>query len=140
MQKWYDWLGEMKKEDEVRKMEDVHQRKVSQMIECADFEERGRGCQGRMIGAKKRGKNGKALANLRSCAISREQALEHEDLRKLEEDFPTFRDCDLENASRLYKAKTGVGCDGFQPKVSVDWTKETQVEVVEFLEKVEESG
>ena len=42
--------------------------------------------------------------------------------------------------SRLHKAKTGVGCDGFHPKVLLDWTKETREEVVKLLEKVEQSG
>ena len=36
--------------------------------------------------------------------------------------------------------KTGVGCDGFRPKVPVDLTKETRGEIVELLEKVEHSG
>ena len=35
MQKWYDWLREMKK-NEIKKLEEVHQRRVSQMIENAD--------------------------------------------------------------------------------------------------------
>ena len=43
-------------------------------------------------------------------------------------------------ASRLYKAKIGVGCDGFHPKVPLDLTKETRGKIVEFLEKVEQSG
>ena len=34
----------------------------------------------------------------------------------------------------MYKAKTGVGCDGFHPKVPLDLTNETNGEVVEFLE------
>ena len=42
--------------------------------------------------------------------------------------------------SRLYKAETGVGCDGFHPKVPLDLTEETRGEIVEFLEKVEQSG
>ena len=46
----------------------------------------------------------------------------------------------LEQASRLYKAKTGVGWDGFHPKVPLDLTRETRGESVEFLEKVEQSG
>ena len=45
----------------------------------------------------------------------------------------------MEKVSRLYKAKTGVGCDSFHPKVSLDFAKETRGEVVEFLE-VEEGG
>ena len=32
MQKWFDWLNQMKKEDEVEKMEEEHQKKVSNMI------------------------------------------------------------------------------------------------------------
>ena len=30
----------------------------------------------------------------------------------------------MEKASRVYKANTGVGCDGFHPKVSLDLTKD----------------
>ena len=41
--------------------------------------------------------------------------------------------------SRSYKAKTGIGCDGFHPKHHLDLTKETMREVVEFLESVEQS-
>ena len=36
--------------------------------------------------------------------------------------------------------RTRVGCDGFHPKVTLDLTKETGGEVVEFLDKVEQSG
>ena len=60
-------------------------------------------------------------------------------MRKGEEALPRLKEGDLEKASRLYKAKTGVGCDGFHPKVSLDLTKETRGEIVEFLEKVERS-
>ena len=64
----------------------------------------------------------------------------NEGLKKLEEALPRLRECDLDKASRLYKTRTGVGCDGFHPKVSLDLTKETKGEMVEFLEKVEQSG
>ena len=33
-----------------------------------------------------------------------------------------------------------MGCDGFHPKVHLDLTKETRGKVLEFLEKVEQSG
>ena len=66
--------------------------------------------------------------------------MENEELRKLEEALARLKECDLEKPSRLYKAKTGVGCDGFHPRVPVDLTKETRGEVVELLEKVEQSG
>ena len=46
----------------------------------------------------------------------------------------------LDKASRWYKAKTGVGCDGFHTTIPLGVTKETRGETVEFLEKVEQSG
>ena len=36
MQKWYDWLEKMKKEDEKKKMEEMHQQKATQMIKSAE--------------------------------------------------------------------------------------------------------
>ena len=44
MQKWYFWLEEMRKKDEKRKMEELHQQNESQLERSADFGER-RGCQ-----------------------------------------------------------------------------------------------
>ena len=46
----------------------------------------------------------------------------------------------LEKAARNFKAKPGVGCDGFHPKVPLDLTREPRGEVVEFLRKVEQCG
>ena len=46
----------------------------------------------------------------------------------------------MERASRRYTAKTGVGCDGFHPKVPLDLTKEARGGIVEFFEEVEQSG
>ena len=63
-----------------------------------------------------------------------------EEQKECEEALPRLKESDLEKASRLYKAKTEVGCDGFHPKVPLDLTKETRGKVVEFLEKVEQSG
>ena len=40
----------------------------------------------------------------------------------------------------MSKAKTGVGRDGFHPKVPLNLTEETRRGIVEFLEKVEQSG
>ena len=51
-----------------------------------------------------------------------------------------MKEGDLDKVSRLYKAKTAVGCDGFHPKVHLDLTKETRGEIAEILEKVEQSG
>ena len=63
-----------------------------------------------------------------------------ETLRSVEEALPRLKECHSEEVSRLYRAKTGVGCDGFHPKVPLDFTKETRGEIVEDLEKVEQSG
>ena len=63
-----------------------------------------------------------------------------EELKECEEALPRLKEGDLDKASRLYKAKTGVGCDGLHPKVPLDVTKETRGETVEFLERVEQSG
>ena len=55
----------------------------------------------------------------------------NEELKKLEEALPRLKECELEKASRLYNAKTGVGCDGFHPQVPLDLTEETRGEIVE---------
>ena len=64
----------------------------------------------------------------------------NKELKKFEEALPRLKECALEKASRFYKAKTGVGCDGFHPEVPLDLTRETRGEVVEFLEKVGQCG
>ena len=58
----------------------------------------------------------------------------NEALNNLGESMPRLKESELEKASRLYKANTGEGCDGFHPKVPLDLTQETRGEVVEFLE------
>ena len=57
-----------------------------------------------------------------------------EELRRLEEALPRLKECHLEKVSRLYNARTGVGCDGFHPKVPLDLTKDTRGNIVEFFE------
>ena len=69
-----------------------------------------------------------------------EKPWKNAELRKLEEALPKLKECHLEKVSRLCEAKTGAGCDGFHPEVPLDLTKETRGEIVEFLEKVEQSG
>ena len=64
----------------------------------------------------------------------------NEELKECEEALRRLKEGDLDTASRLCKAKTGVGCDGFYPTVPLDLTEETRGESVEFLEKVEQSG
>ena len=58
----------------------------------------------------------------------------------MEEDLPRSKGSALEQVARLYKAKTGVECDDFHPKVLLDLTRERREELVAFLEKVEQSG
>ena len=62
-----------------------------------------------------------------------DKPLENEELKRLEEALPKLKECDLEQVSRLYKAKTGVRCDGFHPKVPLDLTKETRGDNCEVL-------
>ena len=44
----------------------------------------------------------------------------NEELRRSEEALPRLKEGDLEKTSRMYKAKTGVGCDGFLTKVLLE--------------------
>ena len=83
---------------------------------------------------------GKALAVWRRRVKCGGKALGNDEMRKLEEALPRLKECEFGKVSRLYKAKTSVGCDGFHPKVLLNLTRETRGEIVEFLEKVEQSG
>ena len=47
-----------------------------------------------------------------------EKAWTHTVLKECEEALPRLKEGDLDKASKLHKAKTGVGCDGFHPKSS----------------------
>ena len=49
---------------------------------------------------------GKALAMLRKCAERGRQAVENEDLKKLEEALPRIRECALKKASRQSKKRS----------------------------------
>ena len=140
-------------------MEEMHQHSVAQMIKSAE------GSAGLLhkitkptpwrSGAKILEKEEDDARLLDRCEAKRKEWSKHwqcneevqnvkdkpwksEELRRWEEALPTFKECDMEGASRMYKAKTGVGCDGFHPKVLLDLTKETREEIVEFLEKVEQ--
>ena len=53
----------------------------------------------------------------------------NEELKECEEASSRLKVGDLDKASRLYKAKTGVGCDEFHPKVPLDLTEETRGKV-----------
>ena len=50
----------------------------------------------------------------------------NEELKRLEEALPRLKESRFEEVSRLHKAKAGVGCDGFHPKVPLDLTNESR--------------
>ena len=151
----------VKKKDEKAKMEEMHQRKVEKMIKSAE------GSAGLLHKITKptmwRGgvqilkkEEEEEVARLSDrCEAKRKEWAKHwkcdesvqnaedrpwknEELEKLEEASPRLKECDLEKVSELYKAKTGVGCDGFHQKIPLDLTKETRGKVVELIEKVEQ--
>ena len=161
MQKWYVWLEEMKKKDERKNLEELQQQRVNQMIKSAEVSvgllHKITKLAGWRGGAQILEKEDADVRLLDRCEAKRKEWAKHsqcgrqraergghvwenEELKKFEETLPRLKECDLEQASRLYKVKTGVGCDGFHPKVPLSLAKETRVEVVELLEKVEQSG
>ena len=142
MQRWYDWLEYTKKKDEKEKMEEMHQQKVAQMIKSAE------GSAGllRKItkptpwwrGAQILEKQKEDARLLNRCEAKMKEWATHwqcdedvqnmqdipwrnEELRRCKEALPRLLEGDLERASRMYKAKTGVGWDGFHPESSL-WT------------------
>ena len=64
----------------------------------------------------------------------------NEELRSAEEALPRVKESTWKKCRDFIKQKTRVVCDCFHPEVSVDLTQETTGEIVEFLEKVEQSG
>ena len=129
MQKWYEWLGYMKKKDEKGIMEEMHQQKVVQMMKSAE------GSAGLLHKTKPtmwRGgvqileKEEEGARLLDRCEAKRKAWSKHwqrneeytvcktkpwknEELRKWEEALPRLKEGDLDKASRMYRAKTGVG-------------------------------
>ena len=55
--------------------------------------------------------------------------LRNDEFKECEEALPTLKEGDLDKASRLCKAKSGVGCDGFHPKVLLHLTKKREEKV-----------
>ena len=60
---------------------------------------------------KQRGDNGQYIGNAMKKCIYMPDKPWRKELRRWEEALPRLEECDLEKASRMYKAKTGVGCD-----------------------------
>ena len=84
---------------------------------------------------KRKGKNGQNTGRvMRRCRTWRYKPWKNEELRSAKEAPPRLKECHLEEVSRMYIAKTGVGCDG------LDLTMDTSGEIVVFLEKVQQSG
>ena len=132
MQKWYEWLVYMKKKDEKENLEEIHQRKVEKMGKSAE------GSAGLLHKITKptmlrRGVQIMEKEEEDATLLDRCEAKEkngkpwrNEELKECEEAVSRLKEGDLEKASRLYKAKTGVGCNGFHPNVPLDLTTETK--------------
>ena len=139
MQRWYKWLEEMKKKDEKEMREEMRQLKVTQMIKSAE------GSAGLLHKISKPAAwMGEAhfLVNkeedarlLDRCEAKRKewakQWLCDEEVQNVEEKpWKIEEKCggcttkaervSLAEVSRLYEAKTGVGCDGFH--LGSSWT------------------
>ena len=140
MQKWYEWLEHTKKKDE-KKMEEMHQRKVEKMIKSAE------GSAGLLhkITTPTMWRGGVQILKkeedarlLDRCEAKRKEWAKHwhcdeeiqnvqnkpwrnEELKECDKALPRMKEDDLEKASRLYKAKTRVGSNGFHPKVPLDF-------------------
>ena len=146
----------VKRKDEKAKMEEMHQRKVENMIKSAegsagflrkitkptmwrggmqilkDEEEDARlldGCEAKKKEWAKHWLCEEEIQNMQS------KPWRNDELKECEEALPRLKEGDLDTASRLYKAKTGVGCEGFHSKVPLDLTQETRGGIVEFLEE-----
>ena len=142
-------------------MEEMHHHKVAQMIKSAE------GSAGRLYkitkptarrgGAQILKKEEEDARLLDRCEAKMKEWVKHwqcdeevqivmdkpwknRELRKREEALPRFKEWELDKVSRMYKTETGVGCDGFHPKVPLDLATETRGDIVDFLEKVERSG
>ena len=131
MQKRYEWLEYVKTKDEKEKMEEMHQRKVEKMIKSAEGsagsvhkitkstmwrrseEEDARRLDRCEAKRKEWGKNWKCDEEIQNM---QNKPWRNDELKECEEALPRLKEGDLDKASRLYSAKTGVGCDGFQPK------------------------
>ena len=143
---WRDWLEDMKKKDEKENMEEMHQKKVEQMIKSAE------GSAGLLHKIRKSTpwRGGAQILEteeedarlLDRFEAKREEWSKHwqcneevqnmqdkpwsnEELRRCEEALPRLKEGDLEKTSRTYQTKTGVGSDGFHPKVP-DLTKRNE--------------
>ena len=77
---------------------------------------------------KQRGNNGQSIGSVAKVDKMWEKSLE----------LPKLKQCEVDRGSRLLKENTGVGWHPLRS--SLDLTKETRGEIVEFLEKVEHSG
>ena len=73
------------------------------------------------------GEKRKELANRWQCDTKvqdlNDKPWKNEEMKNSEEDVPRFKEGDVERAARNCKAKTGVGCDGFHPKVPLGLAK-----------------
>ena len=143
VQKWYERLEHMQKKDEKAKWRRVHQRKVEKMIKSAQGSAgllhkitKPTMWRGGVHILKKEEEDARLMMD--RCEAKRKEWAKHwhcdeeiqnvqnkpwrnEELKECDKTLPRMKEDDLKKASRLYKAKTGVGCNGFHPKVPLDF-------------------
>ena len=128
--KWYEWLEYMLKKDEEEKEEEMHQRKVEKMIQSAEGSAglphqntkptMWKGRSTIFFFGKKRKEWSVHWQCDEEMQSLQDEPWRNEELRVCEEALPRLKEGDLAKASRFFKAKTGVGCDGFHPEVLLD--------------------
>ena len=115
-------VGGDEKERRERKADQHKVRQIFQgarevRVSCTKFQCLQHGQKARWIVVKRQGKNGQNTAT-KAYRKWRTSLGKREELKRPEEAVPRLKKCDLKKkVSRLYKAKTGVGCDGFHSKV-----------------------
>ena len=156
-QKWYEWLEKKKREDEKNKMEDMHQQKVTQMIKSAE----GRAGLLHKITKPTAWRGGAQILKteeeeLDRCEAKRKEWAkqkqctedvqnledkhwENKELKELEEALPRLTSVSGKKC-RNYTRQRRVGFDGFHSKFHLGIDTRNEGNIVEFLEKVEQSG
>ena len=140
MQKWYEWLEHMKKKDEKKKMEEKHQQKVEQLINCA------KGSAG-LLHRITKPTPWRGLAQILEEGEEDARLLDRCEAKRKEWSIHWQCDEEVQNMQdKLWRNEELRRCGEALPRLKegdvekLDLTKETRREIVEFLEKVEQSG
>ena len=137
VQKWYEWLKRVKKEDEKENVEEMHHRKVKQMIKSAEgiaqnhetdsmersstqILEKEEEDAGLMDWCEAKRKNGQRTGSVaKACRMWRRSRGKMKNCRIWRKHCQGSKRREHRVCSRQ---KKGEGCDGFHPKVSLDLT------------------